>query len=381
MKTFRNCSLLLGAITLCGLAACASPSSCGLFKRDEKDRAKTVDFERDIRPLLEAKCLSCHHTGNAMRDLNLETLQKANTSWRGGPVIVAKHPQRSMLLQILELDTDGTSRSAHAINFADREKLTTWISEGAEWPESAAPENTINRLDFTHMTSRRRFLLQPGIIALSGLFLGPGRVRAASELPFATRFKGVDRFNALVAQAAKEKWVDLPIGERIAQFGKAMRSTPYVSYTLEIDDHIEAPSVNFNGLDCWSFFEISLGMARMIAREQATYTPEDLLREIQFTRYRGGVCTGNYLERIHYLEEWFFDDEARGVVENITRKLGHAQPILGRKCQEMTILWKTYRYLRNNPEMRPRWVSWKKPSANCPSTVSPRTRSTSSRRI
>jgi len=204
------------------------------------------------------------------------------------------------------------------------------------------------------MTSRRRFLLQPGVVALAGTFLGTGRVRAASELPFATRFKGVDRFNALVAQATKEKWVDLPIGERIATFGKAMRSTPYVSYTLEIDDHIEAPSVNFNGLDCWSFFEISLGLARMIARKQATYTPDDLLREILFTRYRGGVCTGNYLERIHYLEEWFFDNEARGVVENITRKLGHAQPILGRKCQEMTILWKTYRYLRNNPELRPK---------------------------
>jgi hypothetical protein len=92
----------------------------------------------------------------------------------------------------------------------------------------------------------------------------------------------------------------------------------------------------------------------MIGRKLPSYTPDDLLREIEFTRYRGGVCTGHYLERLHYLEEWFFDDEARGVVDNITRKLGHAQPILGRRCQEMTILWKTYRYLRNNPEYRPK---------------------------
>ncbi len=201
------------------------------------------------------------------------------------------------------------------------------------------------------MTSRRRLLASAGALFAPAL-LSPAH--AASELPFATRFKGVDRFNALVEQAKKENWAALPIGDRIARFGKAMRSTPYVSYTLEIDDHIEAPSVNFNGLDCWSFFETSLGLARMIARKQETYTPDDLLREVQFTRYRGGVCTGNYLERIHYLAEWYFDNEARGVVDNITRKLGHAQPITGRKCQEMTILWKTYRYLRNNPELRPK---------------------------
>jgi hypothetical protein len=199
------------------------------------------------------------------------------------------------------------------------------------------------------MTSRRHFLSFAG----AALAVSPAYA-AESALPFKTRFKGEERFHALVAQSQKEGWAELPIGDRILRFGKGMRSTPYVSYTLEIDDHVEAPSVNFNGLDCWSFFEISLGMARMIGRKLPSYTPDDLLREIEFTRYRGGVCTGHYLERLHYLEEWFFDDEARGVVDNITRKLGHAQPILGRRCQEMTILWKTYRYLRNNPEYRPK---------------------------
>jgi hypothetical protein len=195
--------------------------------------------------------------------------------------------------------------------------------------------------------SRRRLLAAlPPLLALP--------VRAESSLPFSTRFKGVDRFNALIAQAQSQNWADLPIGERVARFGKAMRSTPYVSFTLEIDDRIEAPSANFHALDCWSFFEISLGMARMIGRKKDSYTPDDLLQEILFTRYRGGVCTGNYLERIHYLEEWFFDNEARGVVENVTRKYGHSQPILNRKCQEMTILWKSYRYLRNNPDLRPK---------------------------
>ena len=126
-----------------------------------------------------------------------------------------------------------------------------------------------------------------------------------------------------------------------------------MGYTLEIDDRVECPSANFDGLDCWTFFEIALGMARLLERPKAVYTPGDLLKEIQWTRYRAGLCTGNYLERIHYLNEWFIDNEARGNVKDITRALGGAVRLKGRESREMTVLWKGYRYLRNNPSLRP----------------------------
>ena len=183
-------------------------------------------------------------------------------------------------------------------------------------------------------------------------FLTSPNSRAESDLPLSKRFKGVDKFHQIVAKAQKEDWASLPIGERMAMFGREMRGTPYVSYTLEIDDHIEAPSANFYGLDCWSYFEIALGMSRMIVLEKENYEPQDLLDQIEFTRYRGGSCSGNYLERIHYLGEWFFENEARGVANDITRDFPYAKPITGRKIQEMTILWKSYRYLKKNPELR-----------------------------
>jgi hypothetical protein len=91
----------------------------------------------------------------------------------------------------------------------------------------------------------------------------------------------------------------------------------------------------------------------MIATEQASYAPTDLLRQIEFTRYRAGTCSGDYLERIHYLAEWFFENEARGTCDDITRDLGGAELLSGRECKEMTVLWKSYRYLKNNPELRP----------------------------
>ena len=77
-------------------------------------------------------------------------------------------------------------------------------------------------------------------------------------------FKGRDKFDSLVAKAKAENWKALPIGERTAAVGQALVGTRYKSFTLEIDNRIEAPSVNFTGLDCWTFYEVSLAFARML---------------------------------------------------------------------------------------------------------------------
>lgn len=176
----------------------------------------------------------------------------------------------------------------------------------------------------------------------------------AYPLPLSVTFKGEKKFQEITAKALKENWRALPMGERVVAFGKELRGTPYKGFTLEIDDHIESPSVNLEALDCWSFFEISLGLARMIETEKAAYTPQDLLDQILTTRYRGGLCTGDYLERIHYLAEWYFDNDARGTINNATREIGPTKRVIGRKVQEMTVLWKSYRYLRENPSLRPK---------------------------
>ena len=175
------------------------------------------------------------------------------------------------------------------------------------------------------------------------------RANAAETLPFSTVFKGTDKFNSLVQQARAGNWAALPIGERTATVGRAMVGTRYVNYTLEIDDRIEAPSVNFNGLDCWTFFEIALAFARMIDEPEANWTPERLLHHIEVDRYRNGRCTGEYLSRLHYLEDWLWDNNRRGLVDDLTPKLGGVR--VPHAAREMTAGWKHYRYLRSNPSL------------------------------
>lgn len=201
------------------------------------------------------------------------------------------------------------------------------------------------------MTNRRHFLrtaIAGG--ALAGL-ASPSHA-GIDHLPLARTFIGQEKFNTLLAKAVAGEWRKLPPGQRMARIAEDLRGIPYVGYTLEIDDKVECPSVNFRGLDCWTFFEAVLCFSRMLERARRTWTPQDLLREIQWTRYRAGTCTGNYLERIHYLNEWFIDNEARGNLTDITRQLGGAERLTGRLSREMTVLWKSYRYLKHNPDLR-----------------------------
>lgn len=183
------------------------------------------------------------------------------------------------------------------------------------------------------------------------LFLfGCAAALPAGTLPFSTVFKGVDRFDALVRQAEAGNWKALPIGQRTATVGRALIGTPYKSFTLEIDDRIEAPSVNLYGLDCWTFFEVSLAFARMLDGPRQTWTPQTMLRFIELDRYRDGHCTGSYLSRLHYLEEWSYDNARRGLIADLTPQLGGVR--VPQHAREMTVGWRSYRYMRMNPDLR-----------------------------
>ena len=172
------------------------------------------------------------------------------------------------------------------------------------------------------------------------------------RLPMATVFKGGARFEALVAQAQREQWLRLPLGARTVRVARAMIGVPYTNFTLEVHDRIESPVVNLEGMDCWTFYENALGFARMLRYKPGPYHPQDLLHMIELERYRGGRCTGCYLSRMHHLEEVFHDNQRRGLAVNLTPRLPGAQ-MLRREVREMTVAWKSYRYLRNNRALIP----------------------------
>jgi hypothetical protein len=177
-------------------------------------------------------------------------------------------------------------------------------------------------------------------------------VPATASLPFSTVFRCEPIFDLLVRKAEDEAWRSRPLGERMVLVGKALLGTPYRSFTLEIDDHIEAPSSDFVGMDCWTFYETALAFSRMLELKSSGYTPQDLLAMIELDRYRGGHCNGLYTSRLHFLEDWIYDNERRGLVKNLTVSLGGV-PMRGRYLDEMSRYWRSSRYLRHNPSLVP----------------------------
>ena len=173
---------------------------------------------------------------------------------------------------------------------------------------------------------------------------------SSPRLPLTTVFQGESKFQAIVAKAERENWRSLPLGERTVRVARELVGTPYVNYSLEVDDRTESPVANFKGMDCWTYYENSLALARMLRFKPAPYRPQDMLHMVEIERYRNGVCSGSYLSRMHHLEEVFYDNQRRGYATNITSRIPGAER-MHREIHEMTVQWKAYRYLRSNPSL------------------------------
>jgi hypothetical protein len=192
------------------------------------------------------------------------------------------------------------------------------------------------------------------------------------RLPWPVVFKGEAKFQRLCDEAKKKNWASLPIGKRTATVGKAIVGTSYGNYTLEIDDKIESPCANFEMLDCWTFYETSLAFARMVKCSESFWTREGLLHYIELERYRDGTCTGNYLSRMHHLEEVFANNERRGLGQNVTASLGGVP--VRRNIREMQSAWKQYRYLRSDPSLIPGIAQVEARVSTLPVTYIPRSK-------
>ena len=66
-------------------------------------------------------------------------------------------------------------------------------------------------------------------------------------------------------------------------------------------------------------------------------------------RYRSGGCTGGYLSRLHYLEDWLYDNSHRGMIDDLTRELGGRS--VPHSAREMSVGWRHYRYLAANKSL------------------------------
>ncbi len=97
-----------------------------------------VDFQEDIRPLLERKCLECHNSRINHGGLILETRALAFRPRRpGGPVIVPGNPEASPLYTVIHLPEELSNAmppTRHRLSREDVQMVHDWIKADADWP-------------------------------------------------------------------------------------------------------------------------------------------------------------------------------------------------------------------------------------------------------
>jgi len=133
-----------------------------------------------------------------------------------------------------------------------------------------------------------------------------------------------------ISRAEKKDLFEKPLNNIIIETGKSFLKTPYVPDTLDNSGR-ESLVTNLHGLDCWTFFENTLVISRVIKKGEKTF--EDYKKELEFIRYRHGIRNG-YLSRLHYFIDWIFDNVKKGVVKDINRDLGGIK--LNKKINFMT---------------------------------------------
>ena len=108
-----------------------------------------------------------------------------------------------------------------------------------------------------------------------------------------------------------------PINEVIVEIGKSFIGTEYAAHSLE-EEGAEHLVVNLRLLDCVSFYENSLALARCIKMKRISFG--DYKAQLQFIRYRSGIING-YPSRLHYTTDYWFDNEKKGVMKVVTEEL------------------------------------------------------------
>jgi len=156
--------------------------------------------------------------------------------------------------------------------------------------------------------------------------------------------KDVEICNSKFDIAVDKNLTNKPINEIVIEIGKTFLGLNYKAHTLEKGDK-ETLVIDLTGLDCYTFFESSLVFARCIKKGKTTF--KDFQKELTNIRYRNGIIDG-YPSRLHYASDWLYDNDKRGNVKDITKKIGG---ILRKKTINfMSTHPQSYPRLKNNPE-------------------------------
>src|ERR1051325_3460034 len=100
--------------------------------------AGTIDFKRDIQPIVEKSCVKCHGRGRNKGGFVFETRETLLKGGDSGPAVIEGNSAESLLIELVSgLDPDsvmpakGTKLTPHEVGL-----MRAWIDQGLKWDSS-----------------------------------------------------------------------------------------------------------------------------------------------------------------------------------------------------------------------------------------------------
>jgi mono/diheme cytochrome c family protein len=201
-------------------------------KKQASAPAGSVDFYRQVRPILEARCFDCHTGGKAKGGLRLDARAAVLAGGKNdGPAVVPGKPDAGALLaRVKSAGAEVMPPKGDRLTAEEVAILEKWIQEGARWPDLDARHTTLTPLadDLTFL--RRVTLDTVGVVPT------PDEVRAflADHSPD-KRARVIDRL------LADPRWADHQMG--------------YWQDVLAENPNIINPTLNNTGPFRWWLYE------------------------------------------------------------------------------------------------------------------------------
>lgn len=133
-------------------------------------------------------------------------------------------------------------------------------------------------------------------------------------------------------------------GGLMVKVGKFFLETPYVASTLE-GANSEKLVVNLRQLDCTTFAENCLALARTIQSTHASF--EKFKEELLSIRYRDGYIN-QYPSRLHYFSDWIYNNSQKDIVVSLSEQIENTP--FNKKIDFMTQHASSYPALKSYPE-------------------------------
>jgi hypothetical protein len=106
--------------------------------------AGTPQFEKDVLPVLTARCLKCHGTAKPKAGLDLRTRAGILKGGESGPALVPGEPAKSLLLEMIRKGEMPPAKEGK-LTAEEVALLKAWIDGGAPAAETGAPAEAAGR--------------------------------------------------------------------------------------------------------------------------------------------------------------------------------------------------------------------------------------------